>query len=82
MHMLELYKDDATMKLVVQKRLPVMMTIDDLMGLDASDRKLTGGRTSRFAMGELSFKKLLAAGVPAAVRERCRARGIPPRQAG
>jgi imidazolonepropionase-like amidohydrolase len=64
MHMLELYKDDATMKLVVQKRLPVMMTIDDLMGLDASDRKLTGGKTSRLAMGELSFKKLLAAGVP------------------
>jgi imidazolonepropionase-like amidohydrolase len=64
MHMLELYRDDATMKVVIEKRLPVMMTIDDLMGLDASDRKLTGGKTSRLAMGELSFKKLLAAGVP------------------
>jgi imidazolonepropionase-like amidohydrolase len=64
MHMLELYKDDATMKQVVQKKLPVMMTIDDLMGLDASDRKLTGGKTSRLAMGEMAFKKLLAAGVP------------------
>src|SRR6185369_2361018 len=64
MHLLELYKDEATMKLVVQKKLPVMMTIDDLQGLEASDRKLTGGKTSRFAMGELSFKKLLAAGVP------------------
>src|SRR5580765_5838068 len=64
MHMLELYKDDATMKTIVQKKLPVMMTIDDLMGLDASDKKLTGGRVSRFSMGELSFKKLLAAGVP------------------
>jgi imidazolonepropionase-like amidohydrolase len=64
MHMLELYQDDATMKLVVDKKLPVMMTIDDLMGLDASDRKLTGGKTSRLALGELSFRKLLAAGVP------------------
>src|SRR6185436_8361191 len=63
MHMLELYKDEATLKLVIEKRLPVMMTIDDLMGLDAGDRKLTGGKTSRFAMAELSFKKLLAAGV-------------------
>ena len=64
MHMLDLYKDDATMKMIVQKKLPVMMTIDDLMGLDASDKKLTGGKVSRFSMGELSFKKLLAAGVP------------------
>jgi imidazolonepropionase-like amidohydrolase len=64
MHMLELYKDDETMKLVLQKRLPVMMTIDDLQGLEAGDRKLTGGKTSRLAMGEMSFRKLLAAGVP------------------
>jgi len=64
MHMLELYRDDETMKLVLQKRLPVMMTIDDLLGLEAGDRKLTGGKTSRLAMAEQSFKKLLAAGVP------------------
>jgi imidazolonepropionase-like amidohydrolase len=64
MHMLELYKDDETMKLILQKKLPVMMTIDDLMGLEAGDRKLTGGRTSRMALAEMSFKKLLAAGVP------------------
>lgn len=64
MHMLELYKDDATLKLVVQKKLPVMMTLDDLIGLDAEDRKITGGRTSRLTMGEMTFKKLLAAGVP------------------
>jgi imidazolonepropionase-like amidohydrolase len=63
-HMLELYKDDETMKMLLQKKLPVMMTIDDLMGLEAGDRKATGGRTSRMAMGELSFRRLLAAGVP------------------
>ena len=64
MHMLDLYRDDATLKQILQKKLPVMMTIDDLIGLDADDRKLTGGKTSRLAMGELTFRKLLAAGVP------------------
>jgi imidazolonepropionase-like amidohydrolase len=64
MHLLELYKDDALLKVIVQKKLPVMMTLDDLIGLDESDRKLTGGKTSRLGMGELTFKKLLAAGVP------------------
>ena len=64
MHLLELYKDDALLKEIVRKKLPVMMTLDDLIGLDAADRKITGGKTSRLAMGELTFKKLLAAGVP------------------
>ena len=64
MHLLELYKDDALMKQIVQKKLPVMMTLDDLIGLDASDRQITGGKISRLAMGEMTFKKLLAAGVP------------------
>ena len=64
MHLLELYKDDALLKEIVRKKLPVMMTLDDLIGLDESDRKLTGGKTSRLGMGELTFRKLLAAGVP------------------
>jgi imidazolonepropionase-like amidohydrolase len=64
MHMLELYKDDATLKMVVQKKLPVMMTIDDLAGLEAEDKRLSGGRATRLGMGEQTFRKLLAAGVP------------------
>ena len=64
MHMLELYKDEATLKLVVQKKLPVMMTIDDLAGLEAEDKRLSGGKLSRLGMGEQTFRKLLAAGVP------------------
>ena len=64
MHLLELYKDDALLKEIVRKKLPVMMTLDDLIGLDESDRRLTGGKTSRLGMGELTFRKLLAAGVP------------------
>jgi imidazolonepropionase-like amidohydrolase len=64
MHMLALYQDDATFKMVLQKHLPVMMTIDDLVGLEAADKRITGGKTSRIGMGEQTFKKLLAAGVP------------------
>jgi imidazolonepropionase-like amidohydrolase len=64
MRLLELYKDDALLKVIVRRKLPVMMTLDDLIGLDESDRRLTGGKTSRLAMGDLTFRKLLAAGVP------------------
>jgi imidazolonepropionase-like amidohydrolase len=64
MHMLELYKDEALLKMIVQKKLPVMMTIDDLAGLEAADKKLTGGKVTRLALAEQTFKKVLAAGVP------------------
>jgi len=64
MHLLELYKDEATLKMVIQKKLPVMMTIDDLIGLEAEDKKLTGGKVTRLGLGEQTFRKLLAAGVP------------------
>jgi imidazolonepropionase-like amidohydrolase len=63
MHMLELYKDDALLKSVVAKKQPVMMTLDDLIVLHPEDRKRTAGLT-RLEMGERTFKKLLAAGVP------------------
>src|SRR5262249_42883733 len=64
MHMLALYQDEATFRMVLQKKLPIMMTIDDLVGLEAADKKITGGKISRIGMGEQTFKKLLAAGVP------------------
>ena len=64
MHLLELYKDEATFKMVLQKKLPVMMTLDDLIGLEAEDKKLSGGKASRLGLGEQTFRKLLAAGVP------------------
>jgi imidazolonepropionase-like amidohydrolase len=64
MHMLALYQDEVAFKMVLQKRLPVMMTIDDLIGLEAGDKQITGGKISRIGMGEQTFKKLLAAGVP------------------
>jgi imidazolonepropionase-like amidohydrolase len=71
MHMTELYRDDALLDAIVQKRLPIMITIDDLVGLEGGDKRLlselglTGGRAlTRLGMAELTFKKLLEAGVP------------------
>jgi imidazolonepropionase-like amidohydrolase len=64
MHMLELYKDEALLKLVIQKKQPVMMTLDDLIGLEAEDKRLSGGAVTRIGMAELTFKKVLAAGIP------------------
>jgi len=71
MHMTELYRDDALIATIVQKRLPIMVTIDDLIGLDNGDKRLlaelglSGAHAvTRFGMAELTFKKLLKAGVP------------------
>ena len=71
MHVTELYKDDALVNTLVQKKLPIMITIDDLAGLDAGDKRLlaklglTGDKAvTRLAMAELTFRKLLKAGVP------------------
>lgn len=44
---------------------PVMHTLWDLIGdLETRDLKATGGKTTRFRLTELSFKRLLSAGVP------------------
>ena len=56
--------DDASLNLLLRKKLPLVMTIDDLISLDQSDLRLSGGKTSRMRMAEKSFKKALAAGVP------------------
>ena len=56
--------DDALVKMLVEKKLPLVVTLDDLIALDEPDMKTTGGKTSRLRMTEASFKKALAAGVP------------------
>ena len=61
--------DDETIRLLKVPladgtRRPVIQTLWDLMGdLEAKDRKATGGKTTRFQLTELSFKRLVAAGV-------------------
>ena len=60
-HLLEL--DDAGVKLLLQKKLFFVPTIDDLIALEKGDLRETGGRNSRIKLMEQAFKKALAAGV-------------------
>src|SRR5205809_1681383 len=60
-HLLEL--DDAGVKLLLQKKLFFVPTIDDLISLEKADLRETGGRNSRLRLMEQAFKKALAAGV-------------------
>jgi imidazolonepropionase-like amidohydrolase len=61
--------DDETIRLFKKPlwdgtQRPVMQTLWDLVGdLEARDLKASGGRTTRFRLTELSFKRLVAAGV-------------------
>jgi imidazolonepropionase-like amidohydrolase len=62
--------DDETIRLLKQplpdgKPRIVQQTLWDLMGdLETKDLKASGGKTTRFKLTELSFKRLKAAGVP------------------
>ena len=60
-HLLEL--DDAGVKLLLQKKLFFVPTIDDLISLEKPDLRETGGRNSRLKLMEQAFKRALAAGV-------------------
>jgi imidazolonepropionase-like amidohydrolase len=61
--------DDETIRLFKQPladgtQRPVIQTLWDLVGdLETRDLKATGGKTTRFHLTELSFKRLVAAGV-------------------
>lgn len=61
-HLLEL--NDAGVKILVQKKLPFVVTLDDLISLEKADLHDTGGRNSRLRLAEQAFKKAVAAGVP------------------
>lgn len=56
--------DDASLTLLVQKKLPLVLTLDDLISLEPADLRSTGGNNSRLKMAEQTFKKAVAAGVP------------------
>ena len=56
--------DDAGLKILLQKKLPFVVTLDDLIALEKGDLQATGGRNSRLRLAEQAFKKALAAGVP------------------
>jgi imidazolonepropionase-like amidohydrolase len=61
-HLLEL--DDAGIKVLLDKKLPYVVTIDDLVAQEKDDLRDTGGRNSRMKLLEQAFKRALAAGVP------------------
>jgi len=61
--------DDETLRYFKQPladgtQRPVIQTLWDLIGgLEAADLKATGGKTTRYRLTEMSFKRLVAAGV-------------------
>jgi imidazolonepropionase-like amidohydrolase len=61
-HLLEL--DDAGIKVLMEKKLPYVVTVDDLVAQEKDDLRDTGGRNSRMKLLEQAFKRALAAGVP------------------
>jgi imidazolonepropionase-like amidohydrolase len=61
-HLLEL--GDAGVKILLQKKLPFVVTLDDLIALEKGDLRATDGRNSRLRLAEQAFRKALAAGVP------------------
>jgi imidazolonepropionase-like amidohydrolase len=61
-HLLEL--DDAGVKILLQKKLSYVVTVDDLVAQEKEDLRATDGKNSRMRLLEQAFKRALAAGVP------------------
>ena len=61
-HLLEL--DDAGVKILLQKKLPFVPTVDDLISLEQADLRDTGGRNSRLRLLEQAVRRAVAARVP------------------
>jgi imidazolonepropionase-like amidohydrolase len=60
-HLLEL--DDKGIKVLLQKNLPFVPTVDDLVVNEQDDLKATGGRNSRMKLLEQAVRRAVAAGV-------------------
>jgi imidazolonepropionase-like amidohydrolase len=61
-HLLEL--DDAGVRTLLQKKLPFVCTLDDLIYQEKADLRDSGGKLSRLSLAEQAFKRALKAGVP------------------
>lgn len=61
-HLLELDQDGI--KVLLQKKLPFVATLDDLIALEKEDLEATGGRNSRMKLAEQAVRRAVAAGVP------------------
>ena len=60
-HLLEL--DQPQIRTLLQKKLPFVCTLDDLIALEKEDMEATGGRNSRMKLAEQAFRRALAGGV-------------------
>ena len=60
-HLLEL--DQPGIRVLLQKKLPFVATLDDLIALEKEDLQATGGRNSRMKLAEQAFRRAIAAGV-------------------
>jgi imidazolonepropionase-like amidohydrolase len=61
-HLLELDQDGI--KVLLQKKLPFVATLDDLIALEKGDLEATGGRNSRMKLVQQAVRRAVAAGVP------------------
>ncbi len=61
-HLLEL--DDAGVKVLLEKKLPYVPTVDDTVADEKIDLRDTGGRNSRLKLLEQAVRRAVAAGVP------------------
>jgi len=61
-HLLEL--DVADIKVMLDKKLPFVPTVDDLVALEQADLRETSGRNSRLKLLEQAVRRAVAAGVP------------------
>ena len=61
-HLLEL--DDTGIRTLLQKKLPFVCTLDDLIYQEKADLRDSGGKLSRLSLAEQAFRRALKAGVP------------------
>jgi imidazolonepropionase-like amidohydrolase len=61
-HLLEL--DDEGVRVLLQKKLPFVPTVDDLIALERGDLRDTGGKNSRLKLLEQAVRRAVAGGVP------------------
>jgi imidazolonepropionase-like amidohydrolase len=74
-HLLELDQDGI--KVLLQKKLPFEVTIDDLLALEKGDLEATDGRNSRMKLLERAFRRAIAAGIPIVFGSGATSRAIP-----
>ena len=61
-HLLELAQDGI--KVLLEKKLPFVVTLDDLIALEKEDLEATGGRNSRMKLVEQAFRRAIAPACP------------------